>query len=232
MHSVIIEARDRAGKFEAFQVMPAHPVGGTVVLIQEIFGVNDSLRQTALEIAAQGYPVLAPDLFWRIRSGVNLSDKTEAEWKEAFALMNQFDQKKGVEDLKATLAAARIMPGGNGRAGTVGYCLGGRLAMMMAEESDADVNVSYYGVQLDNLLDGLEHVTKPLVLHIAEKDQFFPVEGRERLTEAAKGHPHVQAYTYADADHAFARSGGTHFKADAAALANERTAEALKAALA
>ncbi len=232
MDSMTIKADDGAGSFEAFHAAPEQRIGGAVVLIQEIFGVSDSIKQTARDIAAQGYHVLAPDLFWRIRPGVNLSDKTEAEWKEAFALMNQFDQQKGVDDLKATLAAARAVPGTNGRAGTIGYCLGGRLAMMMAEQSDADVNVSYYGVQLDNLLDGLGQISKPLMLHIAEKDQFFPAEGRRKVVAAAKDHPHIKAYTYADADHAFARSGGAHFQARAAAIANGRSAEALEAALA
>ena len=232
MDSMTIKATDGAGSFKAFHAAPEQPIGGAVVLIQEIFGVSDSIKQTARDIAAQGYHVLAPDLFWRIRPGVNLSDKTEAEWKEAFALMNQFDQQKGVDDLKATLAAARAVPGTNGRAGTIGYCLGGRLAMMMAEQSDADVNVSYYGVQLDNLLDGLGQISKPLMLHIAEKDQFFPAEGRQKVVAAAKDHPHIKAYTYADADHAFARSGGAHFQARAAAIANGRSAEALEAALA
>ena len=58
------------------------------MLIQEIFGVNDSMKETARQVAEQGYHVLAPDLFWRIRPGVNLTDKSEAEWKEAFDLMN------------------------------------------------------------------------------------------------------------------------------------------------
>ena len=175
--------------------------------------------------------MLAPDLFWRIRPGVNLTDKSEAEWKEAFALMNAFDQQKGVEDLKATVAAARKLEGSNGKVGTMGYCLGGRLAMMMALESDADVNVSYYGVGLDGLVGGLDEVRAPLLLHIADQDKFFPPEGRAKVVEAAKGHPNVHAYVYPDADHAFARVGGTHYQARAATIANGRSAEALAAAL-
>ncbi len=231
MDSINVDATDGSGAFAMFHVKHSGGSGGAVVLIQEIFGVNDSLKETARGIAAQGYDVLAPDLFWRIRPGVNLTDKSEAEWKEAFALMNAFDQQKGVDDLKAALATARALPGSNGRAGTVGYCLGGRLAMMMALQSDADVNISYYGVQLDNLLDGLDRVRTPLLLHIAEKDAFFPEAGRRKVVEAAEAQPHVHAYTYADADHAFARVGGTHYQARAAAIADGRSAEALAAAL-
>ena len=78
----------------------------------------------------------------------------------------------------------------------MGYCLGGRLAFMMAEQSDADVNISYYGVGLDNLLDDLGKVTKPLIVHIADKDEFFPPEGRAKVVEAVKGHRQIAAYVY------------------------------------
>ncbi len=73
----------------------------------------------------------------------------------------------------------------------MGYCLGGRLAFMMAEQSDADVNISYYGVGLDGLLGDLSKVTKPLVVHIADKDEFFPAEGAPEVAAAAKGHANI-----------------------------------------
>ena len=189
------------------------------------------MRETAAWVADLGFIAVCPDLFWRIRPGVDLSDKTQAEWQEAFALMNAFDQDKGVEDLKATLAVARRMPGCNGRAATMGYCLGGRLAVMMALRSDADVNVSYYGVGLDQFAGELGQVGKPLLVHIAEKDEFFPAEGRARLLAAAKGHPNIYAWTYPGADHAFARVGGTHWQGRAATIANGRSTEALVEAL-
>jgi dienelactone hydrolase len=125
-------------------------------------------------------PVLAD------RAGIDITDKAEAEWKRAFELFNRFDQAKGIDDLKATVSAARKLPGANGRVGTIGYCLGGRLAFMMAEQSDADVNISYYGAGPDNLLGDLGKVRKPLIVHIADKDEFFPPEGRAKVVEAVK----------------------------------------------
>ena len=231
MDNVKINAPDGAGTFDAFLAPAPRQPAGVVVLIQEIFGVNDAMKDAARQTAEQGYHVLVPDLFWRLQPGVDLTDKSEAEWKQAFDLMNRFDQAKGVDDLKATVAFARIMPGSNGRVGTMGFCLGGRLAMMMALESDAEVNVSYYGVGLDGLLDGLDRVRAPLLLHIADQDKFFPPEGRAKVVAAAQGRPLVHAYTYPDADHAFARIGGTHWQARAATIANGRSAEALAAAL-
>ncbi len=230
--SATITATDGSGSFDAFVVKP--PGGGphgAVVLIQEIFGVNESMRETARQVAAMGFVVLVPDLFWRQRAGVDLTDRTEAEWKEAFALMHAFDQDKGIEDLKATVAAARGMPGCNGRVGTMGYCLGGRLAMMMAMRSNADVNISYYGVGLDSLLDGLDRIQAPLLLHIADQDDQFPAAGRAKVVAASHGHEHARACVYPNAGHAFARVAGTHWQARAATIANGRSAEALAAAL-
>ncbi len=152
MSTIKIKATDGSGSFDAWLVEPANKPAGAVVLIQEIFGVNQSMRDTAAQVADLGFFVVVPDLFWRIEPNVDITDKTKAEWDKAFALMKAFDPAKGVEDLKATLAAARALPGCNGKAGTMGYCLGGRLAFMMAEQSDADVNISYYGVGLDGLL--------------------------------------------------------------------------------
>ena len=165
------------------------------------------------------------------RPGVDITDKSEAEWKKAFELFNKFDQAKGTEDLKATVAVARKLSGANGKVGTMGYCLGGRLAFMMAEQSDADVNISYYGVGLDNLLGDLGRVTRPLIVHVADNDEFFPPEGRAKVVEAVKGHDHIRCYVYPNADHVFARVGGVHWNGRAATIANGRSAEALVAAL-
>ncbi len=231
MSMITVEATDRGGRFNALLAEPRKKPAGAVVVIQEIFGVNESMRKTCDWIADLGFIAVCPDLFWRLEPGVDLTDKSEAEWKKAFDLMQRFDQQKGIEDLKATLAAARTLPGCNGRAGTIGYCLGGRLAFIMAEQSDAEVNVSYYGVGLDNLLGDLGRVKAPLIVHIADEDEYFPKEGRQKVVEAAKGHPNVRAYTYAGANHAFARVGGVHWDGLCATIANGRTAEALTAAI-
>ena len=231
MASTTIQATDGSGSFSAYFVEPKTKPAGVVVLIQEIFGVNQAMRDIAAWVADMRFIAVCPDLFWRIQPGIDITDKTEAEWKQAFELFNKFDQAKGIADLKATVAAARKLPGANGRVGTMGYCLGGRLAFMMAEQSDADVNISYYGVGLDNLLGDLAKVTRPLVVHIADKDEFFPPEGRAKVVETVTGKKQIACYVYPDANHAFARVGGVHWDGRSATIANGRSAEALVAAL-
>jgi carboxymethylenebutenolidase len=231
MASITVQASDGTGSFSAYLLEPKSKPAGVVVLIQEIFGVNQAMRDTAAWVADLGFIAVCPDLFWRIEPGIDITDKSEAEWKQAFALFGKFDQVKGMDDLKATVATARKLPGANGKVATMGYCLGGRLAFMMAEQSDADANISYYGVGLDNLLGDLGKVTQPLIVHIADKDEFFPPEGRAKVVEAVISHRQIACYVYPSADHAFARVGGVHWDGRSAAIANGRSAEALVAAL-
>jgi carboxymethylenebutenolidase len=231
MSKITIDAADGSGAFAATVFEPAHTPAGAVVLIQEIFGINDSMRETARQVADLGFLVIAPDLFWRLEPGVELTDKSQAEFNRALALMGRFDQDLGIADLRATLAVARTLPGANGKAGTMGYCLGGRLAFMMATRSDADVNISYYGVGLDGLLGELGALTSPLIVHIAGNDGFFPAEGRQKVIDAAHGNPLLHAFNYERADHGFARAGGVHWDGLSATIANGRSAEALAKAL-
>ena len=114
----------------------------------------------------------------------------------------------------------------------MGFCLGGRLATMMALESDADCNIGYYGVGLDGLLGAAQKITKPLILHIAEKDRFVPPEAQAKIRAMLEGHPTATAYTYPGVDHAFARMGGHSWDGLAATIANGRSAELLQRCLA
>jgi len=231
MPSITITAADNSGRFTAYMVEPREKPAGVVVVIQEIFGVNQAMRDVAAWVADLGFIAVCPDLFWRIEPGIDITDKSDAEWKRAFELFQAFDQVKGIEDLKSTVATCRTLSGANGKVATMGYCLGGRLAFMMAEQSDADANISYYGVGLDGLLGDLPHVTKPLLVHIADKDAFFPAEGRAAVAAATQGHKHAVSHVYPNADHAFARVNGTHWDGRSATIANGRSAEVLVSAL-
>lgn len=227
MPEIMIKAAD-GGSFAAYHAKPPNGRGAGLVLIQEIFGVNRVMRDLADGYAQLGYHVLCPDLFWRQQPGIQITDKTEAEWARAFELYKGFDVGKGVADLTATLAAARALDGATGKAGSVGYCLGGKLAYLMATRSDSDANVSYYGVAIEADLEEAKSIRKPLLLHIAEKDQFVPADAQAQIKIALAGHPRVALHVYAGQDHAFARVGGQHYDEASANLANVRTREFLR----
>lgn len=226
MPDVILSGSE--GNFSAYLATPASGSGAGMILIQEIFGVNKVMRDIANQHAANGYLALCPDLFWRQEPGIQLTDQTDEEWQRAFALYQDFNPDKGVDDLIAALDHLRALDGCSGRVGTVGYCLGGKLAYMMATRSNADCNVSYYGVAIETLLDEAANITRPLLLHIAEEDEFVPKEAQAQIKATLAANPHVTIHSYPGVGHAFARVGGQHFNEEAAALANRRTTEFFK----
>ena len=219
------------GEFSAYVARPQAARAPAIVVIQEIFGVNAVMRGITDDLAAAGYLAICPDLFWRIEPGIDITDQSEAEWKKAFELYQAFDVKRGVEDIAATIAAIRGDAGCNGKVGAVGFCLGGLLAFLTATRTDADASVAYYGVGIDKFVGEAANLARPLLMHIAEEDQFVPKEAQAVIVDALKGNPKVTIHTYPGRDHAFARKGGEHYDAADAGKANQRTLEFFKANL-
>jgi carboxymethylenebutenolidase len=219
---ITVLAKD-GGRFSAYLAVPASGSGPGIVLIQEIFGVNAVMRGIAEDLAAEGFLVLCPDLFWRQEPGVQISDKTQAEWDKAFKLMQGFNLDKGIDDLTSTLAHLRQQKGCTGKVGAVGYCLGGQLAYLMACRTTSDASVGYYGVMIQNFLSESKSIKKPLMLHIAEEDAFVPKEDQAKIKDGLTSNRNVTIHSYPGCDHAFARVGGQHYDKDAATLANKRT---------
>ena len=229
MPDITIEGPD--GSFGAYLAQPAATPAPGLVVAQEIFGVNQVMRDVCDWLAGQGFVACCPDLFWRIEPGIQITDQTQAEWDRAFELFGLFDVDKGIDDMKAALSHLRGHGACNGRVGSVGYCLGGKIAFLMATRSDSDANVSYYGVGLDALLGEAGNIAKPLMLHVASKDQFVPPEAQDKITAGLADAPHVTLHVYEGQDHAFARVGGAHYDRAAADLANGRTLDLLKETL-
>jgi carboxymethylenebutenolidase len=231
-NDVQIKATDGSGSFSAFISFPEEEKAPAIVVIQEIFGVNKVMREICENLSQAGYVAICPDLFWRQEPGVQITDKSEEEWQKAFLLYQGFNVDRGVEDLKATLAFIRRHKRCTGKAGTVGYCLGGKLAYLMATRSDADCNISYYGVGIEDLLDEAKNIRAPLLMHVAEKDKFVPRAAQMKILQALSKIPAVKLHVYPNADHAFARPGGDHYDKEAANQANFRSADFLANCLA
>jgi carboxymethylenebutenolidase len=222
-----VVASDKSGQFRAYLAVPASGKGPGIVLAQEIFGINDYLREVADYYAEEGYVVLVPDLFWRQQSEVDLG-YTPAEWDKAFALFQGFDVDLGVADIDATLAVLRQRPELSGSVGVLGFCLGGKLAYLAACRCDVDVAVGYYGVGIEQHLDEASKIKGRLVLHFAGLDKFCPEPARETIFSALKALPNVELYLYPEVDHAFARPVSEHFSKPSALMAHERSVAAIR----
>jgi len=218
---VTIAGRD--GSFGGYLASPASERGPGIVVIQEIFGINKVMRDIADGLASRGFFALVPDLFWRIQPGVELTDKTEAEWKQAFGFLQRFDIARGVGDIQTSIDFLRKTKGASGKVGALGYCLGGQLAYLTAAGTDSDATVGYYGIRIQDQLDQAKNIAHPLMLHIAEADEYTPPEAQKKIAVALKGNPKVTIYTYPQMDHAFARVGGKHYDKACADLANVRS---------
>ena len=208
------------GKFRGYLTLPANGKGPGIVLCQEIFGINAYVREVADYYAEEGYVVLAPDLFWRLEKDVDLG-YGEEDWKRAFDFFQRFDIDKGMQDITAAVKTLRGLPEVAGKVGTLGFCLGGKLAYLAAARSGVDVAVGYYGVGIEANLN--EPPKCPLVLHFAEKDKFVPPEAVEKIKAALKDRHDVEIYVYPGQDHAFARTGGAHYDKPSALMAHHRS---------
>jgi len=173
---------------------------------------------------------LVPDLFWRMKPGVVLG-YTAADFTEALGYNERIDLSLAVEDIADTVAAVRALPMQAGKVGTIGYCLGGKLAMLAAARTDIDCAVCYYGVALDAFLDEVPAIQCPMVFHFAEADAYCPAEVRGKIQAALATRPQIEQYVYPGCDHAFATPEREHFDKPAAMMAYSRTMAMLRKVL-
>ena len=209
--------------FGAWLSEPQGAPKGAIVVIQEIFGVNEGIRRKGGHWAALGYLALAPDLFWRLEPNVDLDPDIPDQFQRALGLMQKLNQDHAIRDIEACIREARRRLGDGGKVGCVGFCLGGRLAFMTAARTDIDASVAYYGVGLDNLLHEKHAIARPLMLHIAGADHFVPPEQQRKIHEALDDHPRVTIHDYSGEDHGFAAEMGKRRSEAAAQLADSRT---------
>lgn len=230
MPDITIPAKD-GGEFKAYIAMPDVTPAPVVIVIQEIFGINDGIRGKCDWLASEGFIAVAPDLFWRIEPGIELSDQVPEELQRAFDLFGIFDVEKGIEDLKAARHTMIGHADGNGKVGCMGYCLGGKLAYLFGCKAPLDASVGYYGVGIEELLADANNIEGKILLHIAEEDEFVPKDAQEKIKSGLANNSNIEIHSYPAVSHAFTRLGGDNYNADAAKLADDRTIKFLKSNL-
>lgn len=210
-------------KFGAYVARPDGTPRGAIIVIQEIFGVNEGIRAKCDKWAKAGYLAVAPDLFWFLERGIELDPDVEEEMQRAFGFFGQNDPDRNIRDIEATIHWIRRSEGVE-KVGCVGYCLGGKLAYMAATRTDVDASVGYYGVMIDQMLGESHAIANPLLLHIPTGDHFVGPEAQAKMHEGLDGHPKVTLYDYDGLDHGFAAESGNRRDEAGANLADGRTA--------
>jgi carboxymethylenebutenolidase len=217
-----IEIDSADGKFGAYLAIPHTRKGPGIVLIQEIFGVNEHIRSVAEQYAADGYLVIAPDLFWRSGHRIELT-YDEAGWKRAVELMNATDVGKAQTDIELAIDALKAQPGLDGGIASIGYCFGGLLSYHTAANGLVDVAIAYYGGGIQNQLDRADEIEVPLLMHFGEEDSHIPLEAVEKIAERFDTNDNVEIVVYPEAEHGFNCSHRDSYNQRAAAEAHGNT---------
>src|ERR1700723_3858139 len=219
-----ITVQGQDGKLAAYIARPETVPAPAVVVLQELFGVNADIRRHCDELAEQGYIALAPDLYWRQEPGVDLNVTSQADWDHGLRLYSAYDRDAGVRDIKDTIDAARSLPECNGKVALLGYCVGALMVFMTAVRNDGiDAAVWYHGADTEKYLGEADGLHAPLLMHVAEEDEFISKAAQAQIKAALAKKPNATVYSYPGQRHAFSRHNGLHYNAAAAMLANGRT---------
>jgi carboxymethylenebutenolidase len=209
------------GQMPADLHLPADGGGPGIALFQEIFGVTDYIDARARDLAALGYVVLVPHVYWRQGDPVISGDDA---LPRAMAAVGQVDWETAVADGVAAVAALRQRAEVTGPTGVFGFCFGGGLAFAVAAADDPDFLVSYYGSALPNLLDAAAEVRAPSLHHFGLADAYIPAETVARIEHALTAGPAAATVlTYDGAGHAFDNPLPAFHHADASRHAWDNT---------
>lgn len=188
--------------------------------------MNEHIRALAEHYAMIGFTVLAPDIFWRHSPKVSL-DYNENDTKTAFDLMKSTDFSRAGKDVALALQYLKDKPFTNGRAATLGYCMGGNLAFRAASSGTADATVSYYGVGISELINQSYEIEGPAMFHLGGTDQLIPAQSVEQIRQFAERQPNMAVHVYEAADHGFNCWARPSFDQKSAAKAEGRTLQFL-----
>lgn len=211
METTPLEAID-GGRVRAFVARPDGEPKGCVVVVQEIFGVNDHVRWVLAEqFAKAGWLAVAPASFDRIEAGVELGYGPEG-FARGRALVAELGMDAALRDVRA----AQRQVAGALPTGVVGYCWGGTVAFLAATRLGLPA-VGYYGARTLPFVH--ERLQAPCMLHFGEQDAHIPMDTVRRISVAQ---PQVPCHLY-PAGHGFNRHGHPDWHEDSARTALERS---------
>jgi carboxymethylenebutenolidase len=201
-------------ELDAYVAQPDGKPWGGLVVVQEIFGVNQHIRSVADRFAQEGFYAVAPALFDRVQRNLELTDAGE-DMQKGMAAAQTINIDDAVKDVDAALQYAAKETGK--AAGVVGYCYGGTLAWLSATRLAPAAAVGYYGGHIARFAGEKPRV--PVMLHFGKHDNHIPQADVEKVQAA---HPEVEIYWY-DAGHAFNNDTRASYNEAAATEAMART---------
>ena len=206
-------------QLSAYEVLPEGTTNGCVVIVQEVFGVNNHIREVCDGYAADGYLALAPALFDRFQPGIELGYEQDDMMKGVGIARGELQMENTLSDIQAAIDYLS----GKGKVGLVGYCFGGLMSWMASCNANGLSCVSsYYGGGIIEVNDLKPKV--PTIMHFGELDAHIPMEDVRSIEVA---HSDVPVHVY-DADHGFNCDHRPSYNQAAADLARRRTLDLFK----
>lgn len=208
--------------YDAYLALPPAGKGPGILLFQEIFGVNAHIQGIAEQYAQDGFVVLAPDLFWRQQARVELGYEADDRGR-AIELMKGLKPAELHSDIQTSLASLRGRSETDGaKVGTLGFCLGGRLAYTAAAITEVDAAVAYYGGGIQDQLALAPKLQCPIQFHYASRDESIPAAAVESV-RAAVADKQAEIFIYGGATHGFNCWDRGSYDPASAALAHGRS---------
>ena len=213
----LIQMKSRDGfEFDAWHVKPTGPRKGGVIVIQEIFGLSDHVKEMTERFGAAGYEAIAPSMYDRAEPGFTVQAQDVAA---GMARGRELAMGNGPDNALNDMGGVFDVLSKSGKVYVTGYCYGGSMSWLAAARIDGLAAAScYYGGNIPQMI-GMKPKC-PTICHFGAKDAHIPLVGAVDRIEAA--HPDIPVYIY-DAGHGFSRRNSSDYDAAADALAFERT---------
>lgn len=192
----------RNEQFDAYVSLPPTGRGPGLVILQEIFGVNEHIRAVADQYATDGYCVIAPDIFWREGRKIELAYDPQG-FERGLGLLGKLNIDQTAIDLQATVTALKQLSACTGKVGSLGFCMGGLLSFIAAAEAGVDTAVCYYGGGIHQHLDRAKKIRCPVLFHFADQDAYIPQQAVQSVRKSLGGRKNVRVIVHAGVDHGF-----------------------------
>lgn len=192
----------RNEQFDAYLSLPPTGRGPGLVVLQEIFGVNEHIRAVADQYAADGYCVIAPDIFWREGRKIELGYDPQG-FERGLGLLGKLNIDQTAIDLQATVDALKRQSACTGKVGSLGFCMGGLLSFIAAAEAGVDTAVCYYGGGTHQHSDRAKKIRCPVLFHFADQDAYIPQKAVAAVRKSLGGRKNVRVIVHAGVDHGF-----------------------------
>ena len=226
--STVTLARDSARSFDGYLARPAEARRPAILVLSDMFGLNEPIRAGADHYANRGHAALVPNLFWRseIPGAISYDDPQHAK---AWARLKALDLNVVSADMRAATDWLRAQSFANGKVAAIGFCGGGRFAFLAAVRCGVDAAAALYGLGISQHLGEADNATCPVQLHYGLMDQHIPRQEIDTVAAGVRGRPNIEVFLYPEAGHSFANPVRPTYDAAAAKLAAERIEAMLQA---